>query len=69
MAEDPVVYRSSVRIERRKGPLRVATLPGEPNPVYFSVHGAIAQHYGIAYAQLTEPHAATLDYVIAATGG
>ena len=69
MPEDPVVYRSSVHIERRKGPLRVATLPGEPNPVYFSVHGAIARHYGIADSQLLEPHAATLDYVIAATGG
>ena len=69
MAEDAVVYRSSVRIERKKGPLRLATLPGEPNPVYFSVHGAIARHYGIAADQLPEPHASTLDYVIAATGG
>jgi hypothetical protein len=69
MAEDAVVYRSSVRIERRKGPLRVATLPGEPQPVCFSVHGAIARHYGIPEDQLPEPHAATLDYVIAATGG
>jgi len=67
--DDPVVYRSSVRIERKKGPLRVATLPGEPQPVWFSVHGAIARHYGVAPDQLTEPHAATLDYVIAATGG
>lgn len=69
MAEDPVVYRSSVRIERRIGPLRVAHLPGEPAPVHFSVHGAIARHYGIPEANLPEPHAATLDYVVAATGG
>jgi hypothetical protein len=69
MPENPVVYRSSVHIERKKGPLRVATLPGEPNPVWFSVHGAIAVHYGIAPGQLPEPHASTLDYVIAATGG
>lgn len=69
MAENAVVYRSSVRIERRKGPLRVAQLPGEPAPVYFSVHGAIARHYGIAEDKLPEPHAATLDYVVAATGG
>jgi len=69
VADDPVVYRSSIRIERKKGPLRVATLPGEPHPVWFSVHGAIARHYGIAPDQLPEPHAATLDYVIAATGG
>jgi hypothetical protein len=69
MAQDPVVYRSSVRMERKKGPLRVARLPGEPQPVYFSVHGAIARHYGIPEDQLPEPHAATLDYVVAATGG
>ncbi len=69
MPEDAVVYRSRVRIERRKGPLRVAQLPGEPAPVYFSVHGAIARHYGIAEDKLPEPHAATLDYVVAATGG
>jgi len=69
MPEDAVVYRSSVQIRREKGPLRMANLPGEPQPVYFSVHGAIARHYGIPQDQLPEPHAATLDYVIAATGG
>lgn len=69
MNQDAVVYRSSVHIERRKGPLRVATLPGEPLPVYFSVHGAIARHYGVPDDQLPEPHASTLDYVVAATGG
>jgi hypothetical protein len=69
MAEEAVVYRSSVHIERRKGPLRVARLPGEPAPVFFSVHGAIARHYGIPEDRLPEPHAATLDYVVAATAG
>lgn len=69
MTADAVVYRSSVRIERKKGPLRVASLPGEPQPVYFSVHGAIARHYRIPEDQLPEPHAATLDYMVAATGG
>jgi len=69
MPEDPVVYRSSVHIERRMGPLRVARLPGETAPVYFSVHGAIARHYGVPEDRLTEPHAATLDYLVAATGG
>ena len=38
-----VVYTSSVRLERRRGPLRIAYLPGESNPVTFSVHGAIAE--------------------------
>jgi hypothetical protein len=67
MAE--VVYVSKVRIERKAGPLRIAYLPGESQPVSFSVHGAIAEHYKIDPAKLTESHAATLDYVIAATAG
>ncbi len=69
MSDDPVVYRSSVHIQRKKGTLRVANLPGEPQPVFFSVHGAIAKHYGVPADQLPESHAATLDYVVAAAGG
>jgi hypothetical protein len=64
-----VVYTSRVRLERRRGPLRIAYLPGESHPVTFSVHGAIAEHYKIDPATLTESHAATIDYVIAATAG
>jgi hypothetical protein len=64
-----VAYTSKVRIERRTGPLRIAYLPGEAQPVTFSVHGAIAAHYQIDPASLTESHAATIDYVIAATAG
>ena len=64
-----VVYTSKVHIERKSGPLRVAKLPGEPHPVVFSVHGAIAEHYRIDPAKLPESHASTLDYVIAATAG
>jgi hypothetical protein len=67
MAE--VAYTSTVRIERRQGPLRIAYLPGETQPVTFSVHGAIAEHYKIDPASLTETHASTIDYVIAATAG
>jgi len=64
-----VVYTSKVHIERIKGPLRIARLPGESQPVVFSVHGAIAEHYKVDPASLTESHAATLDYVVAATAG
>ena len=64
-----VVYTSKIRLERRKGPLRIAHLPGEAQPVPFSVHGAIAEHYEIDPSSLTESHAATIDYVIAATAG
>lgn len=63
-----VVYRSEVRIERVKGPLRRAFLPGESAPVSFAVHGAVAEHYGRAPGTF-EPHATTLDYVVAAAAG
>ena len=68
-AVSDVVYVSKSRIERKVGPLRVAYLPGEPQPVIFSVHGAIAEHYKVDPAKLKESHAATIDYVIAATAG
>ena len=64
-----VAYTSRVRLERRNGPLRIAYLPGESKPVTFSVHGAIAEHYKIDPAVLAESHAATIDYVVAATAG
>ena len=63
------VYVSNVRIERKSGPVRVAHLPGEAQPVVFSVHGAIARHYGLDPARLKESHSATIDYVIAGLGG
>jgi hypothetical protein len=64
-----VAYTSKIRIERRNGPLRIAYLPGEAQPVTFSVHGAIAKHYKVDPASLTDSHASTIDYVIAATAG
>lgn len=64
-----VQYVSKSRIERRKGPLRYAYVAGEATPVVFSVHGAIAAHYGVNPADLGESHATTIDYVIAAVGG
>jgi hypothetical protein len=64
-----VAYTSRIRIERRNGPLRIAYLPGEAQPVTFSVHGAIAEHYKVDPASLAESHAATIDYVIAAAAG
>ena len=67
MAE-PVVYRSRVRIEPVKGPLRRASLPAEEEPVLFGVHGAIAEHYGVDMSKL-DAHATTIDYVVAAAGG
>jgi hypothetical protein len=63
-----VVYRSEVRVERVKGPLRRAKVPGEETPVIFGVHGAIAEHYGRPPGAY-EPHATTIDYVVAAAAG
>lgn len=63
-----VVYRSKVRIERIKGPLRRAYLPQESEPVFFGVHSEVAEHYGVDL-QVHEPHATTLDYVVSAAAG
>ncbi len=49
--------------------VRVAYVAGESQPVTFSVHGAIAEHYKVDPAKLIESHASTIDYVIAATAG
>lgn len=63
-----VVYRSETTIERERGPLRSATVPGASEPVLFGVHGAIAEHYKVP-PDAYEPRATTIDYVIAAAGG
>lgn len=65
---DEVAYRSVVKIERVKGPLRRAYLPAEKTPVLFGVHSEIAQHYGVD-PSVHSPHATTLDYIVAAAAG
>jgi hypothetical protein len=60
-------YVSRVRIERLEGGVRRATLPVGP-PVMFGVHHEIAEHYRREPGTF-DPHAATLDYVVAAAGG
>ena len=64
---DPA-YVSRVRIVRLGGPERLAYLPAEETPVIFGVHSEVAEHYGVTPEQYP-PHAATLDYVVAAAGG
>jgi hypothetical protein len=59
-------YIAEMTIERGPGAIRTVQLPAEPSPVHFGVHGTIAKHYGLNPANITEPRAATLDYVIAA---
>jgi hypothetical protein len=63
-----VAYVSTVKIERIKGPLRRAWLPAEEIPVVFGVHSEVAAHFNVDPATL-EPHATTLDYLVAAAAG
>jgi len=64
-----VVYVSKSRIERGRGPLRIAHLPGESRPVIYSVHGAIAEHFKMDSAKLKESHSSTIEHQNAATEG
>ena len=63
-----VAYVSHVRIERVKGSFRRADLPAQAEPVLFGVHDEVAQHYRAKPGSF-EPHATTLDYVVAAAAG
>lgn len=63
-----VVYTSHVRVERAEGSVRLAWLPAEEAPVFFGVHGPVARHYRIE-GDVAEPHATTLDYIVAAACG
>jgi hypothetical protein len=63
-----IAYRAEILIEREAGSVWKAHLPAEPGPVLFGTHGAIAKHYGREPGTY-QPHATTIDYLIAATGG
>jgi hypothetical protein len=63
-----VTYVSKVRIEPVKGRVRRAYLPAVEEPVMFGVHSEVAEHYGVSPEDV-EPHASTLDYLVAAAGG
>jgi len=62
------VYRSEIRLERVKGPIRRAYLPAESEPVIFGAHGAVAAHYKLPPGAFEE-HATTLDSIVAAAAG
>ncbi len=66
MAE--VKYVSRVKVEPVEGKIRRAHLPAVEEPVMFGVHSEVAEHYGVS-PDVEEPHASTLDYVVAAAGG
>lgn len=65
-SEPRVVHTCRARIVKRAGPERQAFLEGFPEPVRFGVHTGIAAFYGVTPP---EELPATLDYVVAATGG
>jgi len=66
MAE--VTYFSKVKVEPVEGKIRRAYLPAVEKPVMFGVHSEVAEHYGVS-PDVEEPHASTLDYLVAAAGG
>jgi hypothetical protein len=68
MPEEEVKYVSRVRIVRERGPLRQAYLPAEREPVVFSTHDEVREHYGTGPGEYPE-RATTLDYVVAAAAG
>jgi hypothetical protein len=63
-----VVYTCHTRVERLKGPLRRAEVPGAAEPLWFGVHDEVADHYGVERGSDVE-RTTTLDYVVAAATG
>ena len=63
-----VAYTSRVKVEPVEGKIRRAEIPAEDEEILFGVHSEVAEHYGVAPDE-EEPHATTLDYLVAAAGG
>ena len=66
---DVTTYVSRVKVEPQKmddNKIRRAHLPVEKEPILFGAHDEIAEYYGVSP---DEPHAGTLDYLVAAAGG
>jgi hypothetical protein len=63
-----VTYVSRIKVEPVGGLIRRAHLPAEEDFVLFGGHSEIAEHYGISPDEV-DPHASTLDYLVAAAGG
>ena len=61
-----VVHTCRARVVKQAGAVRRAFLEDFDQPVRFGVHSGIAAFYGVRPA---EELPATLDYVVAATGG
>ena len=68
MRVSELAYISRIRVEPVEGKIRRAHLPIQEEPVLFGVHSEVAEHYGVS-PDVEDPHASTLDYVVAAAGG
>ena len=60
-------YVSGVKVEPVEGKVRRDYLPAEEEPVLFGVHSEVDEQYGVE-PDVEDPHASTLDYVVAAGG-
>jgi hypothetical protein len=63
-----VAYRSRVRIEIVRGPLRRITIPAREEPLEIAVHDEVADHYGVPRGGEAE-RPTTLDLLVGATAG
>jgi hypothetical protein len=66
--DDEVAYHSVIEVERIRGPMRPAWLPGRDTELTFGVRGAIAEHYGVSPDDYP-PDTTTIDYLVAAAVG
>jgi organic hydroperoxide reductase OsmC/OhrA len=58
------LYVSEVTVEPGDGSDKLVTMAAEPGPIVMGAHGIIAQRLGATDSH--EPHATTLDYLVAA---
>jgi hypothetical protein len=63
-----VAYRSRVRVEIVRGPLRRITIPARDEPLEIGVHDEVADHYGVPRGGEAE-RPTTLDLLVGATAG
>jgi hypothetical protein len=63
-----VAYRSRVRVEIVRGPLRRITIPARDEPLEIGVHDEVADHYGVARGGEAE-RPTTLDLLVGAAAG
>lgn len=66
-----VVHTSRIRIEKHRGPHRMAFVEDFSEPIHFGIHGGIRHFYEEKYGrEISGPdYPATLDYIIASVGG